>query len=536
MLVNWLLAALPITLVLVLMIGFRFGAARAGVAGWAAAIVVAAARFGAGPQVIAYAQAKSLLLSLYVLYIVWAALFFYHVVNGAGGITTIAARLPALSSDRGAQALLLAWIFGGFLQSVSGFGVPTAVVAPLLVGIGMTPVAAVVAAGIGHAWAVTFGSLGLAFQALVVASNEPAAALAPSAALLLGLACFGCGFAILWSIGGIRVLARNVGLLVVVGLGMSAVQFAAASAGLYTIAALLAALTGIGLAIVLVQFQKRLGRWHRGETGPLSVEDEASASVERGERTGALGARGDLPIGLSLMPYLVLLVIISLAQFVPPVTQALDSVVIRVDFPELNTGAGYTTPAESGQPISVLGHPAAQLVYASILTLLIYQSTNRYGKGWFSHSLRQMSASALASSAGIVAMVAMAFTMQQSGMTLELATGIGRAAGAGFPLVAPFIGSLGAFVTGSNLNSNVIFAPLQTSAAKLLTLPVALILAAQTAGGAIGSVFSPAQVIVGCTTVGLGGKEGPALTKTMMYGLGILLSVGVVILLLLGLR
>jgi lactate permease len=74
-------------------------------------------------------------------------------------------------------------------------------------------------------------------------------------------------------------------------------------------------------------------------------------------------------------------------------------------------------------------------------------------------------------------------------------------------------------MTGSNTNSNVVFGSFQQDAALLLGLSVPIILAAQTAGGALGSVFAPAKVIVGASTVGLGGEEGPVLKKVMAYGL-----------------
>jgi lactate permease len=133
---NWLLACLPILAVLVLMLHFRWGGAKAGAVGWLVALLVAALRFGAGLQVLAYAQLKGLLLTLFVLYITWAALLFYRVTDEAGVLAAIGTGLPRLTPDRGLQALLLGWIFGAFLQGVSGFGVPVAVVAPLLVGLG----------------------------------------------------------------------------------------------------------------------------------------------------------------------------------------------------------------------------------------------------------------------------------------------------------------------------------------------------------------------------------------------------------------
>jgi lactate permease len=117
-------------------------------------------------------------------------------------------------------------------------------------------------------------------------------------------------------------------------------------------------------------------------------------------------------------------------------------------------------------------------------------------------------------------MVGMAVTMEHAGMTHLLADGIARLAGPAFPLAAPFIGALGAFMTGSNTNSNVIFGDLQQSVAALVGVSPLIILAGQTAGGAIGSAFAPAKIIVGCSTVEA--EEGPALRAVMRYGLAML--------------
>jgi len=109
--------------------------------------------------------------------------------------------------------------------------------------------------------------------------------------------------------------------------------------------------------------------------------------------------------------------------------------------------------------------------------------------------------------------------MLHSGMTYLLAEGLSVSVSRQFyPAVAPFIGALGAFITGSNNNSNVLFAVLQQNTAELMNLSVPLILAAQTAGGALGSVLAPAKVIVGCSTVGLSGKEGAVMRKMLYYG------------------
>jgi lactate permease len=136
--------------------------------------------------------------------------------------------------------------------------------------------------------------------------------------------------------------------------------------------------------------------------------------------------------------------------------------------------------------------------------------------------------SAIPSSIGIASMVGMAVMMDHAGMTYCLARGVSTAMGAAFPLVSPLIGTLGAFMTGSNTNSNVIFAPLQRQTAELIGISVWVILGAQTTGGALGSMLAPAKVIVGCSTAGLAGQEGQVMRKTVGYGLAIAITVGVI--------
>ena len=125
-------------------------------------------------------------MALDVLPIIWGAYTFYRVTAEAGGIEALSEALPVLTPSRGLQALVIGWAFASFLQGVGGFGVPVAVTAPILAGLGFSPLTAVLVPSIGHAWTVTFGSLASAFQALVAATGMPAALLAPASAAALG--------------------------------------------------------------------------------------------------------------------------------------------------------------------------------------------------------------------------------------------------------------------------------------------------------------------------------------------------------------
>ena len=117
-------------------------------------------------------------------------------------------------------------------------------------------------------------------------------------------------------------------------------------------------------------------------------------------------------------------------------------------------------------------------------------------------------------------------------MTVLLADALSDLVGRYFPLLSPLIGILGAFATGSNNNSNVLFAGLQENAATLLAITPSILLAAQTTGGSLGSMIAPAKIIVGCSTVDLRGRDGEVLRITLPYGLAIGMGVGLLALIL----
>ena len=225
-----------------------------------------------------------------------------------------------------------------------------------------------------------------------------------------------------------------------------------------------------------------------------------------------------MPFGWALAPY-GLLVAIVLIALIPPVRAFLGQVVIQAHFPELATARGWVVEAETGRTINLFGHAGALLTYASLIAYGLYRWRGNYAPGAAGRILRGVAKRGARASLGTLTMVGMAVTMEQVGMTHLLAEGIARAVGQAFPLAAPFIGALGAFMTGSNTNSNVVLGDLQQSVAALIGASPLIILAAQTAGGAIGSAFAPAKIIVGCSTVDA--EEGPVLRKVMRYGLAI---------------
>lgn len=486
-----LLASLPILLILILMLALRWNAARAGVAGWLCAIIVAIWGFGSGARLLGYAHAKALLLTLDVLLIIWNAFLLYRVTDEAGTIRMLSELIPKITVDRGMQALLVGWAFASFLQGVGGFGVPTAVTAPLMVGLGFHPVTAVAIPSIGHAWSVTFGSLASSFQALQSATDFAWQDLAPASAAFLACACLACGLAVAHLAGGWSSIRRHGVRILVMAAAMGGSQYLLATIGLWSIAGLGGSTAGLAAGLLL-------------------------ASSPKGERDKQPLWKPDRNLVLTLSGYVALVVITLIIQ-IPAIYERLDLLAIRVAFPALSTNLGFTTPAGYGRQIYLLRHAGSILAYSSALTYWLYCRTGLLERGSGRKIILSTVKRMTPSSFGILMLVSMAVTMSHAGMTEALASGIAASVGGLYPFVSPWIGALGAFMTGSNTNSNVVFAQLQLRTAQVIGLSAPIILAAQTAGGALGSVIAPAKIIVGSLTAGLEGQEGHVLRRMSVY-------------------
>ena len=157
------------------------------------------------------------------------------------------------------------------------------------------------------------------------------------------------------------------------------------------------------------------------------------------------------------------------------------------------------------------------LLVSSTASYLIFHRAGWYKAGALKRILTSTGSRVISSSVGITSIVIMAVVMSHAGMTDTLARGFSDSIGWIYPAVAPWIGALGAVMTGSNANSNLVFSALQLRTAEILGLPAAVILAAQTTGGALGSVAAPTKIIVGATTAGLEGEEGLILRKLLPY-------------------
>lgn len=496
----FILAITPILLILLLMVGLRWGAVQAGLAGYLSALAISSLFFGAGLRLLFYSHLRAFLFSLDVLLVIWAAFLLFRVADEAGAIQTIAQALPHLSSDKDLQAMITGWVFASFLQSVGGFGVPVAMTAPILISLGFSPLASVLIPSIGHGWMVTFGTLALSFQTLVTTSGLPGSLLAPPSALFLGLVAPLIGLMVAHAAGGWKAVRKLWWAAMILGAAMGFLQYQIATNGLWPIAAFGASLIGLIFVILLAR------RFHQ----PNGLSQPHQMLAWR-------------PLLVALSGYILLVVIILSVQMIPILNLMLGRVVLRFSFPTLNTTGGllelppHITTAGYGPEIVLFRHTGIVLFYAAAAAYLVYKLAGQYRPGAGKRILSSTTRSVLFPSLSIVLMVCMAVVMQNAGMTEMLANGLAAGMGGLFPIAAPWIGAIGAFITGSNTNSNVVFTTLQMRTAQLLGISIPPILAAQTAGAGLASVLAPAKIVVGTSTAGMSGHEGEVMRRLIGY-------------------
>ena len=515
---NWLLASLPVLVLLVTIMRLRWSAPRAGAVSWLIAAALALWYFGGSAQSTAIASAKGLSLALFVLTILWASVYMYNLVDRVGGIDAIARTMARVTEDKLGQALLIGWGFSSFIQGVTGFGVPVAVATPLLVMMGFAPARAAAMVLVGHGWAVTFGSMGSSYYTIQLVTGIPGDTIGPHMALLFAAVTVASGFLVAHIQGGLGAARRGAPLILAVGSVMALVMWAMAEAGAPQVASSvpgMAAIVGIALGA-----RTRLLR-ARAVPAPVSggaiPEGTPDASSERGRMSFHLG----------FLPYY-LLVTLSIISQIGPIKSAASSLGWGLDYPGFVTADGFVVPPAADYAIiRLLNHPAPLIVASVALTMvvLVVRGHWKHGVAW--ETARLTYTQSIATTVGVGTMVMMAVVMADTGLTGLLAEGVARASGPVFPLVSPFIGVLGSFMTGSNTNSNVLFGILQVETARSLGIGEVTIASVQSIGASVGSSMAPAKVLVGAAIAGLAGREHEIMRTIVPYILGLAALTGI---------
>ena len=511
---NVVLAAVPIAILIVTMLvsALKWSAPKAGAVAWLAAAGLALLVFGADESILAIGSSKGLSLSLFVLTIIWTSVMLYNIIERINGITVIGSTITGLVRDPLAQALVVGWAFSGLIQGVAGFGLPIAVVAPFMVMIGFRPATAVAITLVGHAWAVTFGSLGSSYYTIQLVSGLDERALGVQMAAMFVLPTILTGFAVAHLQGGFAAIRRGAFAILVMGAAMSLGLWVTAFLGAYQVASVVGGL--IGCAVGWWIFRLPIFGI-RGENA-----GDGSPEVKQAGKTGGIGFH------TAFLPYYLLFGLSVLSQL-PPVRELGSSLYFGLDYPSTETALGFDVDGQNGYAkIKLLNHPAPLIVASLLIAYVVYRVRGHWKGGILRSAARKTHEQVISNSVGVATMVMMALVMTDTGMSALLGSAIAKGTGTLFPIFSPYIGVLGSFMTGSNTNSNAMFGALQVETASALGIGLVTIAATQSIGGSLGSSVAMSKVMAGTAVVGLGGKERDVLMKTIPYCLVLVLVVG----------
>ena len=494
-----ILSLMPLFTLLFCLLILKYSASRAAALSIFVAIVGAFFFFGMDMYGISIAVSKGLSLAIYVLLIIWAAIFLYNTVYEFGAIDVINKNIVIFIKDPFIQFLLLAWLFSSVLQGIAGFGVPVIIVVPILIHLGFNPLASVAAVLLGHSWSVSFGSMGSSFFTIFLVTNLDQQSIGYSMVIFDFVAMILMGISVAYIYGGFKQVKSALYYIIPTSLVMVSVMTAVIYLNLVSLVGLLSALSGFATMYMLYKIK------------------------EKPEKAGKL-YENELNLFDSLLPYIVIIVLSLLF----PVLN-LDNYSVAFKFPEFTTALGYFVKAEGAySKIKLFGHPAPIILIASVIAMFNYKRAGIFTQSRLKSVINKTISKSINTSITLFFLISMALVMMDSGMTTTLADSIARITGNFYPIIAPFIGILGSFITGSNTNSNVIFGKFQVSVAESLNVNPYLMAGLQSIAGSIGVSLGPTTILMAASASGLTGKESDIYRMVMKPVLITGLALGIV--------
>ncbi len=527
-----LIAFVPIAIIFILMVGLRWGATSAMPVAFVAAVLLAVFVWDTPMNWIYAASLNGAAIATQLLIIIFGALLVLFTLRETGALAAINRGFTAISPDRRVQAIIIAWLFGSFIEGAAGFGTPAALAAPLLLSLGFPALAAVMVSLIANSTSVSFGAVGTPTLIGVGQTlNTPELLEQIGAVMEYSNFIYQVGFwtALLHSLPGIFVP-----LMLVVMMTRFFGENRSAKEGLviwpYAIFAglcfvvpylLVAWLLGpefpsllgglIGLTIILVTTRAGFlvpkeswdfpdkGKWEKNWMGSISM-----SSNEANSKISILAA---------WMPYVLIALLLVLTRLRSlPFGDWIKSV-LTIEYSQL-----FGTSI--GNAFNVLYIPGIMpFILVALLCIPIYRMSRKQVRLAWSETFMRIKNPTIA----LLFAVPLVRVMMQSGaggdlnsMPLAMAEGVIKIFQEAWPLVASFIGALGAFMAGSNTVSNMLFALLQFSIAEQLEVSRIIIVALSEVGGAIGNMICVHNVVAACATVGLVGVEGILIKRNLI--------------------
>lgn len=546
------LALTPILVVFILLVVMRLPAKISMSAAYVVTALLALFVWQVSGAQVAAATTNGVIVALTILFIVFAAILLLNTLKESGAIIAIRKGFMDISPDRRVQAIIVAWLFCSLVEGSSGFGTPSAVGAPLLLALGFPAMASVMAVLIIQSTPVSFGAVGTPLLLGVWSGvngkedlTQAIAPLSPESYLLqitgnVGLVHALVGFLIPLILSAF--LTRFFGEKRSFVEGLKIWPFAIFAGLCFTIPYYLVAkylgpefpsLVGgfIGLLIVLPATK-------RGFLAPKEIFDFAPRSGWDKDWLGTLAEEKfddsvapRFSLFRAFSPYIIIIGLLVITRVIAPLKDFLVGDMTTIKFANL---FGTTISSK----IQLAYSPGSILIITSLLCILIFKMNGKAVKRSWSNSAKTMIAAAPA----LLFSVPMVQVFINSGapidsidalpaMPILLAQSAAGAFQNAWPLGAPWIGALGAFIAGSNTVSNMMFSYFQWSTAMQIGLDTNLsaqVVALQAVGGAAGNMVSVHNVVAACAVVGLINKEGFVIRKTLLAMIYYVIQTGLI--------
>ena len=544
--VYCLLALAPIATVFLLLVIAKKSAKQAMPIAYLVTSAIALLIWQVPIRVVAASTVQGLVMAAEILYIIFGAILLLNILRESGAIATIRQGLLAISPDRRIQAIIIVWLFGGFLEGASGFGTPAAVCSPLLVALGFPALAAVTIALIANSTAVVFGAVGIPVSLGINTGLEGAVVVNDYLAqqpytyteyfrlIVMRVGVLNSIIGTLIPLFMVCVLTHYFGRQKSWQEGLEVGWFALFAGLAFTVPSCITAvvlgaefpsLIGglVGLAIVVPAAQKRF-------LTPQHIWDFPPAEDWADEWSGSLQAtinndRKDrkLTLAQAWIPYVLvgLLLMLSRLSWLP-IQQILRT-------PNLNLSNVWETEISiSSQPFYL---PGTVFIMVAILTYFLHHMS----RGGATRATKEAASILLGTALVLAAAVPMARVFINSGFNLSgfdsmpvtLADGMSSLTGNSYPLFAPVVGAIGSFIAGSATVSNMMFSLFQFGVAAKIGVSGAIVTALQGIGAAAGNMICVSNIVAASATVGLVGCEGLLIRRVLLPLIYYLLEAGI---------
>lgn len=545
---TWLslLAFAPLIVAAILLVGLHWPAKRAMPVVFLMTAAIALTAWDMTLNRVLASTLQGLILTGSILWIIFGAILLLNTLKHSGAITAIRGGFSDISPDRRVQVIIVAWLFGCFIEGASGFGTPAAVAAPLLVALGFPALAAVMIGMMIQSTPVSFGAVGTPIVVGVSGGLDRASITETLIAqgsdwdtfyrlITSEVAIIHAVIGILMPLFMCIMLTRFFGEKRSWKEGLTIAPFAIfaglafvipyAAAGVFLgpeFPSMIGALVGLLIVVPAAKAGFLIPKqgWDFAEAKHWPVTWMGNIEI----KLDSLTAKRPMNLWLAWLPYILLAALLVLSRVNSDV-KAFFTQNLVLGWSNILGEAGV-----SGS-IQFLYLPGGIMVLIVLATFLLH----RMRLPELGSAISESSKTLLGAGFVLIFTIPMVRILINSGVNMAdlpsmpraMAEFVAHSVGDVYPFFAASVGALGAFIAGSNTVSNLMMAQFQFDTAHLIGVSSALLIAAQAVGAAAGNMIAIHNIVAASATVGLLGREGQTIRMTIIPTLYYLVMAGI---------